>query len=468
MGRTKTDQRLDTPSIRLKLQPREGNEPYWRTITTGKAIGYRRGKKSGSWIARFYTPDEGRRFQKLGIADDLQDADGIKTLSLEQAEKKARAWFAQLVQEDSGEVIAGSYTVADAMDDYLKDRAREIWKFKSEEINKHPKAVRTRAIIDAHIRPSLGSIQLAKLTHGKVKTWRNSVAEAAPRVRSKAGAPLAFRTYDANDPDAMRKRQATANRVLTVLKAGLNFAKSEKRIATDAAWADIKPFREVDVPKVRFLKVNDEIDEVTPLVAACASDFQKLVKGALMTGARYEELTSLVVEDFNANNANVYIAKSKNGESRYVDLNDEGVALFQQLTEGRKPHERIFLKANGKPWKQSEQFRPMNAACEAANVEGVTFHILRHTYSSHAAMNGMPIEVLAKQLGHKDTRITIRHYAHLCPNFKQKSVRANAPGFGFGVTPDAPLPTQATDHAPMPTKSRKGRILTMAKVERAG
>ena len=73
----------------------------------------------------------------------------------------------------------------------------------------------------------------------------------------------------------------------------------------------------------------------------------------------------------------------------------------------------------------------MDAACKAAGVEGVTFHILRHTYASHAVMAGMTIEVLVKQLGHKDTRITSRHYAHLCPTFQAESVRKNAPSFDF-------------------------------------
>jgi integrase len=464
---------LDSPNSRRTIPAKSKQDQkklHIAKVFSRLALGYRKGKRGGMWIARRHEQGAKYSFEPLGIADDVADADGIQVLSFDQAKVKAAEWFKRKGEEDSGEIIVGSYTVNDAMDDYLKDRAREKWKIRPEEIDTHPKAMRTRTIIDAHIRPALGDIEGSKLRHNKVKAWRNAIADAAPRVRSRVGKEQAFRAFDPNDPDAIRKRQATANRVLTVLKAGLNLAKAEKRIATDAAWVDIKPFREVDVPKIRFLKVDSEkeIDEVTPLVAACASDFQKLVKGALMTGARYEESTSLVVEDFNANNSNVYIAKSKNGESRYVDLNDEGVALFQQLTEGRKPHDRIFLKANGKPWKQSEQFRPMNAACEAANVEGVTFHILRHTYASHAAMNGMPIEVLAKQLGHKDTRITIRHYAHLCPNFKQRSVKANAPKFGFGATLDAPVPTQPADHAPMPTKSRKGRILTMARTERAG
>jgi integrase len=135
----------------------------------------------------------------------------------------------------------------------------------------------------------------------------------------------------------------------------------------------------------------------------------------------------------------VYVADSKNGESRYVDLNDEGIALFGEVTNQRKPKELIFLSANGKQWKPSEQQRPMNDACEAAKLEGVTFHILRHTYASHSLMNGMTTEVLAQQLGHKDTRITMRHYAHLCPTFKQESVRRNAPSFGFAVHKPGPV-----------------------------
>ncbi len=65
----------------------------------------------------------------------------------------------------------------------------------------------------------------------------------------------------------------------------------------------------------------------------------------------------------------------------------------------------------------------MDDACDTAKIEGVTFHILRHTYASHALMAGMTIEVLAQQLGHKDTRITMPTlpdaqtglYPALCP-----------------------------------------------------
>ena len=54
----------------------------------------------------------------------------------------------------------------------------------------------------------------------------------------------------------------------------------------------------------------------------------------------------------------------------------------------------------------------MRHACERAEIEpAITFHILRHTYASRLAMRGVPLNVIAKQLGHSDTRMTEKHYA---------------------------------------------------------
>jgi hypothetical protein len=35
--------------------------------------------------------------------------------------------------------------------------------------------------------------------------------------------------------------------------------------------------------------------------------------------------------------------------------------------------------------------------------------------------------VIARQLGHADTRMTERHYAHLAPNYVADTIRANFP-----------------------------------------
>ena len=47
-----------------------------------------------------------------------------------------------------------------------------------------------------------------------------------------------------------------------------------------------------------------------------------------------------------------------------------------------------------------------------AGLEDVRLHDLRHTVASHAVMNGVPIPVVSRLLGHANVRMTLR-YAHL-------------------------------------------------------
>ena len=80
----------------------------------------------------------------------------------------------------------------------------------------------------------------------------------------------------------------------------------------------------------------------------------------------------------------------------------------------------------------SHQQRPLEAASTRAKIEPTaTFHILRHTYASALAMRGVPMGVIAAQLGHSDTRMTERHYAHLSPNYVAETVRAALPSLGI-------------------------------------
>jgi hypothetical protein len=87
------------------------------------------------------------------------------------------------------------------------------------------------------------------------------VAAAPPRLRTRLGRKQNVRdTLD--DPEALRRRRATANRILTVLKAALNHAWRESKVASDDAWRRVTPFREADAAPTRSTVVskgeNDE------------------------------------------------------------------------------------------------------------------------------------------------------------------------------------------------------------------
>ena len=46
-------------------------------------------------------------------------------------------------------------------------------------------------------------------------------------------------------------------------------------------------------------------------------------------------------------------------------------------------------------------------------------------------MNGVPLAVVAQNLGHTDTRMVEKHYAHLAPSYVAQAIRAAAPEWGI-------------------------------------
>ena len=74
----------------------------------------------------------------------------------------------------------------------------------------------------------------------------------------------------------------------------------------------------------------------------------------------------------------------------------------------------------------------MEASKRAKITPAVSFHVLRHTHGSTLAMRGVPMGVIAEQLGHADTRMTEKHYAHLAPSYVADTIRAHFPTLGIG------------------------------------
>src|SRR6202040_2328558 len=52
-------------------------------------------------------------------------------------------------------------------------------------------------------------------------------------------------------------------------------------------------------------------------------------------------------------------------------------------------------------------------------------------HGSTLAMRGVPMGVIAEQLGHADTRMTEKHYAHLAPSYVADTIRAHFPTVGI-------------------------------------
>jgi integrase len=417
MARKVRDASMDSRQARTKLTVRP--YCYWRTIERGAHLGYRRLRgRPGTWWGRFYIGDREYAVEALGIADDLSDADGAEVISYDEAVEKVRAVRKQRAHDAAG--ITGPYTVKQAIMDYLR------W---LDDKGKSGYDARKRA--EAHILPELGNSEVTKLTTKLLHDWHVNLTKQAPRLRTKAGKKQNHRKRDESDPEEWRRqRRASANRTLTVFRAALNRAWRDGKVPFDAAWRRVEPFEAVDAARVRYLSV----EEARRLINGSAADFRLLVQAALLTGCRYGELIRLTISNYNPDAGTLHIRQSKSGKGRHVVLTDEGQEFFASLCAGQPGSRLMLLKTNGEPWKAAHQARPLAAACENARISpAVNFHALRHSWASHTVMNGVPLMVVAKNLGHSDTRMVEKHYGHLSPSFVADAIRAGAPRFGIAT-----------------------------------
>ena len=409
MARALRDSKLDTREARSRLKVR--GRPYWRLIEPGLHLGYRRlAGRPGTWCVRRYVGSQAYTVSALrGVADDYADADGASVFNFGQAQQAALAHKPQ---------AAGPLTVRQAVEDYLAHLEGRGGTYDA----------RVRA--EAFIYPPLGGAKVEDLTTPQLRAWHSALAKMPPRVRSGRDEPKRHAEPDESD-EGRRRRRSSANRVLTILKGALNYAFREGKVTSDLEWRRVCRFTGVEAARIRYLTVA----EAQRLINACSGGFRLLVQAALATGMRYGELARLTVKDFNPEGGSLLVYRSKSGKPRHVLVANEGAAMFRQWCAGRASGELILRGPGGGPWTASMQCRPMREACQRAGIADANFHSLRHTWASLAVMNGTPLMVVAKNLGHTDTRMVEKHYGHLAPGYVADAIRAGAPKFGFKPDP---------------------------------
>jgi integrase len=405
MAKKVREKALDTRAAREKLKI--SGKPYYRSIDPELHLGYRKGKSARRWVARIYLGSGQYRVENIGYADDIAAADGEKVLTFWQAQEKARAMKEKPVKTDPAR-----YTVCQAIADYIIS------------LDGKPTQHSAKLRLAAYVPDALADKPVAEVTVQELETWQRDITKVPPRAHTAKGATKQnYRQVDMSDPEVQRKRRSSANRIMTNLRAALNLAFKHGKVPSDSAWRRVKRFKGADAARLRYLTVA----EAKRLINACDPDFRVLAQAALLTGARYSELTRLEVQDFNPDAGTLYIHRSKSGKARHIVLTEEGIELFSGLAAGRAGSASLL----GRVWVKNAQARPMAEACERAKIDPpINFNGLRHTWASLSVMAGLPLMLVARNLGHVDTTMVERHYGHLAPSYITEEIRKHAPRFG--------------------------------------
>ena len=340
-GLRSKNHRLESREERLALTPKE--RPFWHHYGNGRHLGYRRIEgRNGRWVARYTRRASGRSAyycqQTFGGADDYTGAMGHSVLTFGGALEKAKPWTTKH-SEDAIPLnydastdrliycsIGNVYTVGHAAVDHFKFAMM---------YRKAPRSIMYK--FNRYILPHLGPIPAEELTAEDIKDWLEMIAKTPARRGS--GEPI-------ENPTAEDlRRRYTANGVFASLRAALNFAFREGKISSDVAWRRVTKYPNVLRSRTRYL----ELEEVRSMLAAAEPDYRNFILGALYTGCRGGELTSMTVGAYDPKLGKVFVDAGKSAP-RWIPLPEESIPLFRKLSSGRNQNELLFLRDGDRRW----------------------------------------------------------------------------------------------------------------------
>ena len=375
--------KLETATARRRLEVRK--KPFWTTISPGIGLGYRRNAGPGTWSARSTNSDGADWIKRIGLADDLEPADGKHVLTYWQAVDVARALARRQPGADDAK---RPVTVSEALDRYQRDlKSRGADAQNANRVRKH-------------LTPTLATKPVALLTMDDLLDWRDGLV-------TKGVAP------------------ATINRTRAGLRAALELAASlDDRITNRNAFRSGlkglpggKNARRVVLPDADVLRIVEAAYQENRA-------FGILIEVLAQTGARVSQAARLRCADLQADRADPRLLMPTSYKGRGQKEKQQQVpapitailaALLVELKGDRPDDAPLLSKSDGSRWlatNKSEQWGIFREVAERAGFDPdvITCYALRHSSICRALLNGVPVSVVAR-LHDTSSREIEAHYA---------------------------------------------------------
>ncbi|MDE0276285.1 MAG: tyrosine-type recombinase/integrase [Defluviicoccus sp.] len=259
----------------------------------------------------------------------------------------------------------------------FRERVEGVWKEAHFDRYKPStrKGVRTR--IQDRLLPAFGNEPLDRIAPAEVRKWFHAWSRTAP---------------------------GGANKGLELLRQIMNFAIARGYIENNPT-RDIRPNRR---PKLTRFLSREEIARLHRALDAEAGKGRRqqadIIGLLLLTGCRRGEILGLrwseVRDDMLA------LADSKTGPRR-VPLNAQARRILDRQSRAGSPF--VFPSPRDPSRPRGGMLSLWYRVRREAGIEDVRLHDLRHTHASHAVMNGVPIPVVSRMLGHSNVRMTLRY-----------------------------------------------------------
>lgn len=232
--------------------------------------------------------------------------------------------------------------------------------------------------------------------------WRNDIL---PLLGAKKVADLRHEDCDALHRAVSETRPVRANRVNEVLRKALN-------LSIRWGWIERNPAsgvrRNPELKRHRYLAR----EEVARLMDALAARRERTSADAilfmLLTGCRRGEALNARWSQFDLARR-IWTKPSaetkQRREHRVPYSSSVAELLLRRRVEGIGPF--VFAGSLGVPLQEVR--KTWRSACEAAGLQSVRIHDLRHTFASLAASSGQSLLIVGELLGHSTPQTTQRY-----------------------------------------------------------
>nr|WP_225438223.1 tyrosine recombinase [Candidatus Frankia nodulisporulans] len=240
-----------------------------------------------------------------------------------------------------------------------------------------------------------------------------------------AGFAAALRAGDDEHPPLAA---ASVARMLVAVRSLHRFAAEEGDVREDVS----KPVRPPAPP--RRLPKALTVDQVSAVLAAAGGQHatapatsggsgdaleaaRRLRATALLellygTGARISEAVGLDLDDLDLEAASVRL-HGKGGRDRVVPLGRCAVLALADYLRAARPRlaaarsgAAVFLSRRGTRLSRQSAWTQLRTAAAAAGVDGVSPHVLRHSFATHLLDGGADVRVVQELLGHASVSTT--------------------------------------------------------------
>ena len=217
----------------------------------------------------------------------------------------------------------------------------------------------------------------------------------------RAGVIRWFEGYSATAPGG-------ANTALLVLRQIMNHAVARGYIETNPTRGIRRNLR----PRLTRFLSREEIGRLHGVLDRYEAGWPSgnaqvdIIRLLLLTGCRKSEVMTLRWQEVDGDT--LQLADSKTGP-RQVLLSPEARAVIERQPRSNSPW---VFPSPPDPARPRVDLGLWKKVRKLAGIEDVRLHDLRHTFASQAAMQGIPLPVVARLLGHAQVQMTLR-YAHV-------------------------------------------------------